>query len=273
MNVVELGTGVFCLTPTERGYGHTNIGLICDPDGLTVVDAGPTPEFGSHARAVIADIGGDLPLKRVVLTSSRVVSVGGSTALWPAAFFGSEPTSAALDQPLNPAPLTQLLPQFAADYLNDEFTTVPISHEVGGPAWLTPSTAVNAVAGDDDLNALAEVPGAGVIFAGGVASFGVTPLGFAAAPLAWADSLDRLAESGATIVPGHGPVGDGHDAATLAAYLRACDAAAGNPDRLTRGPWDSWTDRRFDAVNVERAVRMRRGDHTVPRSFIDLLGL
>ncbi len=275
MNVIQLAEGVFALTSPERGFGHANVGLVCDADGLTVFDSGPTPAVGRTVRATMTELVGDEgpPLKRLVLSSSRLPFSGGSSAFWPAAVYGSEPTSEALDQPLDPSPLKNLFPQFIEAYRDEEFATLGISHEVGGPAWLTPSTALNVVAADDDLNAVAEVPGAGVIFAGAAASFGVTPLCYAGSPQAWSLACDRLAQSGATLVPGHGPVGDGNDAADLAQYLRACVDADGDPERIGQGPWEGWTDRRFDAVNTERAARLARGDRSIPTSFLELLGL
>jgi len=40
---------------------------------------------------------------------------------------------------------------------------------------------------------VAVVPGAGVVFAGALCSFGVTPIAFQGDPAAWADTLARWA--------------------------------------------------------------------------------
>ena len=102
MNLIELGRGVFCLTATERGYGYTNVGLLIDADGLTVVDTGPCPAFGHTARREILDLTRqlELPIKRVVLTSSRAPFAGGGWAFWQAGFYGTEATSDDLDAPV-----------------------------------------------------------------------------------------------------------------------------------------------------------------------------
>ena len=115
-------------------------------------------------------------------------------------------------------------------------------------------------------------PGVGAAFCGALASFGVTPLAFAGDPLVWADTLDSMAAVGTTIVPGHGPIGGAADLADQAGYLRACAAADGNVDVLRSGPWETWANREFDAINVERAARLARGDQQVPSSMLELLG-
>jgi len=117
-----------------------------------------------------------------------------------------------------------------------------------------------------------QVPGAGVVFAGALASFGVTPLAFAGDPAAWLQSLGRLADLGSTIVPGHGAPGGHGDLVSLAEYLSAVVASGGDPSAIGPGVWDGWTDRRFDEVNCERAMRLAHGDLDVPESYLRLLG-
>ena len=97
-------------------------------------------------------------------------------------------------------------------------------------------------------------------------------MGHDAYPLEWIAGLRGLANAGVTIVPGHGPVGGTADAEELIAYLEACIAA---PDggRLPAGPWDGWTDRRFDQVNIDRARLLAAGRDEPPASMFALLGL
>jgi hypothetical protein len=56
-------------------------------------------------------------------------------------------------------------------------------------------------------------------------------------------------------------------------YLRACVAAGGDPGRLGAGPWETWSDRDHDVVNVERAAMLAAGDDGVPPSMLRLAGL
>jgi cyclase len=274
MHLVELGQGVFAWIHPEPRFGNSNVGLVIDADGLTIIDTTATPARGAEVRTAITALTAelDLPIKRVVLSSSRVAFSGGSTSFWPAAFFGTEAVSDQLDEPAHPEVFRRLLPHLAPSF-DDEFTTRPITHIVSEPAWLTPAAQGIPVPGEAPANLVVTVGSAGVVFAGALASFGVTPLGLDADLASWADSLDHLSGLGATIVPGHGPPGGAADAADLAGYLRACRAADGDIAALSSGPWDDWTDRRFDAVNVERAARLARGNTDTPAAMLRLLGL
>ena len=272
MDVFELGQGVFAWVDADPRFGNTNVGLVIDADGLTVIDTTATPERGARVRqameALTAEL--ELPVKRVVCTSSRIAFVGGTNAFWPAAFYGTDAVSDQLDLPANPAVFRRLLPHLAPSY-HDELTTQPITHTVSEAAWLTPAVQLVPLPGEGPSNLVAVVAGAGVVFAGALASFGVTPLGHDADPAAWAASLDVAATLGSTIVPGHGPPGGHADVAELAAYLSACVACNGDPAALPSGPWDTWTDRRFDPVNIERAARLARHDHETPMAMFQLL--
>lgn len=274
MNLVELGPGVYAFVHPAPRYGDSNVGLVIDGDGLTLVDATATPDRALALQRQVADFAGELglPLRRVVLTSSRIPFSGGSEVFRLAAFYGSEAASEQLDDPIDVHAVRALLPHLAAAY-DDDFATRPITHTVAEPAWLTPSCLGVPLRAEAPSNLVVQVPGADAVFAGAVCSFGVVPLGFDGDPAAWVASLDQLAELGRTIVPGHGPVGGHADLADLRAYLAACVAADGSLGRLAAGPWDSWSNPEFHPVNVERAALLARGDATVPGSLLGLLGL
>jgi cyclase len=272
--LVELDRGVFAYVDPTARFGYSNVGLVIDADGLTIYDTTATPERGFKIRqnilALTAQL--ELPIKRVVLSSSRIPFCGGGQPFWAAAFFGSDTTSDQLDAPPNPLAFRRLLPDFADSYF-DEFTTRPVTHTVSEAAWLTDASHVVPLEGESKGNLVLRMEAAGVVFAGALASFGVTPLAYDANPVAWIESLQQILELGSTIVPGHGPPGGAADVDDLIGYLRACIEADGDPARITPGPWDGWADRRFDAVNVERAAMMSAGIDDVPQSMFALLGL
>lgn len=272
-DLVELGQGVFSFCSAQRGFGHSNVGLVIDTDGLTVIDTTATPAAGELVLAEVMQLTAELglPIKRVVVTSSRVPFTGGSPAFWRAAFYGSEPVSDQLDQPANVDALRRLLPEFASAY-HAEFQTRPVTHTIDQPVWITPAIQVLPLPGEGPMNLVVTVPAANVVFAGALASFGVTPLAYDGNPLVWADSLDQIQEIAGTVIPGHGLPGGTADMSALAYYLRACAEAAGNPAALGKGPWDDWTDPDFHAVNVERAALIAASDYSVPSAMLDLLG-
>lgn len=274
MSLVELDRGVFAYIDSTMRFGYSNVGLVIDPDGLTVFDTTATPARGYRVRQAILALTRDLglPIKRVILSSSRIAFSGGGQPFWAAAFFGTDATSEQLDAPPNPLAFRRLLPDFADAYL-DDFTTRPITHTVSETAWLTQAGHVVPLAGESAGNLVLRVESADVVFAGALAAFGVTPLAYDADLVAWIASLERLLELGSTVIPGHGMPGGAADVADLVGYLTACIEADGEPARLAPGPWDQWADRRFDEVNVERAAMLARGIDGVPQSMFTLLGL
>ncbi len=271
-HLVEIGQGVFALLNPQRGFGHANVGMVIDADGLTVIDTSATPAEGAEIRARVLELTNELalPIRRVVVTSSRIPFAGGTDAFRQAAFYASDETSDELDEPVNPIALRALLPQFAGDY-PDEFTTRPATHTITDEAWITPAARGVVLPGESLANLVVHVPGTDTVFAGALASFGVTPLVLGNAR-DWIRSLEALEALAGTIVPGHGSIGGSGDLHGLAGYLRACIGADGDPDAIVEGPWDGWTDRRFDPVNTERAARLARGDFSFPQSMLDLLG-
>ena len=138
---------------------------------------------------------------------------------------------------------------------------------IAEPAWLTPAALAIPVAGQQAENLVIQVPGADVLFGGAMCSFGVTPNAFDGDPEAWADALGEIAGMATTIVPGIGPVGGVDDVIALQAYLYACVEADGDVGALPEGPWDEWSDRDLDPVNVERAALL--ADRRPQRAAVD----
>lgn len=270
MGLDQLDAGVHAWLQLPGGRGWANAGAVVDVDGVTVVDALMTPDqYGPFAEAVEAF---GLPIRRLVLTSSGVEHAGGSGRFKLAAVYGSAQASVHLDQPPNVESWRALFPAHAGEF--DDVVTRPVSHVVASDVQLTAAVALLTTGGQMAENLVAFVPGAQVLFAGAMCSFGVTPLCWQGDPRRWADELDRLAELAPIVVPGHGPVGGEEELRDLQAYLRACVAAGGDPARIGPGPWDDWSDREHDVVNVERAALVEAGDvDAVPASMLRMAGL
>ena len=148
-----------------------------------------------------------------------------------------------------------------------------MTHVVSGAAQLTGRIEVLPAEGHTEGDLLVLVADVDVCFAGGLCSFGITPLAFQGNPAVWADVLDAVADLADVIVPGHGAVGGLAEVRVLQAYLRACVDAQGDVDRVPPGPWDAWTERSRDAINVERADMLVRGDDDLPPSMLAAMGL
>jgi glyoxylase-like metal-dependent hydrolase (beta-lactamase superfamily II) len=157
--------------------------------------------------------------------------------------------------------------------IDDDFATRPISHVVDALVQLTPAVVLVPMTGQQEENLVVHVPASEIVFAGAMCTFGVTPLAHQGDPAAWADSLDALLELAPIIVPGHGPIGGEEEVRELQGYLRACVAAEGEPSRIEPGPWDAWTAREHDVINVERAAMLAEGNDDIPPSLLQMLGL
>jgi len=264
-----LAPGVYAWVDPQPGVGRPNAGCVVDEDGVTVVDTLMVPSqagpFGDEVDAL------GHPVRRVVLTSGHIEFAGGTARFRLAAFYGSRLTSDHLDEPPNIPAYQRFMPDFAAEF--EGLETRPITHLVDEPAMLTPAVEVVPVAGYTPQNLLAVVPAAGVAFAGGMCSFGVTPLCFQGHPAVWADTLEALPDLAEVIVPGHGRPGGDPEVRALQGYLRACVAAHGHPDRIPTGPWDTWSERHLDAINVERAAMLARGEDGIPPTMLRAIGL
>lgn len=262
-----LDAGVHAWLDPGGRRGSPNAGVVVDADGITLVDTLMSPDQYEPFAAALAELG--LPIPRIVLTSSGVEQAGGTGRFRLAGVYGSRQASVHLDQPPNVRSWEALYP----GHLFDEVTTRPVSHVVASDVQLTAAVTVLTTGGQMAENLVALVPGAQILFAGAMCSFGAVPLCWQGDPARWADELDRLVELAPIIVPGHGPIGGAEEVAVLQGYLRACVAAEGDPGRVAAGPWDEWADREHDVVNVERAALVAQGRDEVPSAMLRLAGL
>jgi cyclase len=262
--------GLYGWFQTPPGHGRANAGVIVDDDGVTLIDTLFTAEQWEPFAESVEALG--LPVRRVVLTSSNAEFVGGTNRFKLAAVYGRAQCSTHLDQPASPGLLRQFYPSVAEE-IGDEFPTRTVTHTVDAAVYLSPEAAAVPLTGQQEENLVVVAPNAGIVFAGAMAPFGVTPNAAQGNPAAWADSLDELLDLAPVIVPGHGPVGGEEEVRDLQGYLRACTQADGDPTRLPPGPWDMWWGREWDAVNVERAAMLARGEDDFPPSLLRRLGI
>ena len=269
VSLTALAPGVYAWCEQPPGLGRANAGVVVDEDGLTVVDTLMVPSQSEPFAAAVSALGPPVP--RVVLTSGHIEFAGGTDRFRLAAVYGSPLASAHLDQEPNTEAYKAFMPEFAEEF--DGLATRSVTHVVDEPVMLTPAVELIPCAGHTPGNLLVRVPAAGILFAGGMCSFGVTPLAFQGDPAAWARSLTAVAELAETIVPGHGRVGGPAQVRELQAYLWACVEADGDPDAIAPGPWDGWAARHLDAINVERAHLLAQGDERIPPSMLRAIGV
>jgi cyclase len=252
--------------------GVANAGVVVDDDGITVIDTLMVrSQWEPFAEAVKAL---DRPVKRTILTHAHIDHVGGTKAFPASAIYGTPVTSDALDLPMPLEGYKQFMPAFDEEFDDlAEVGTRPVTHLVDGAAQLTPRVELLPASGHTAGDLIVLVADCDVCFAGDLCFFGVTPLAFQGDPATWADMLDVVVELADVIVPGHGPIGGEAEVRELQGYLRACVAADGDAGAIGPGPWDTWIDRDRDAINVERAALLARGDDALPPSMLKAIGM
>jgi glyoxylase-like metal-dependent hydrolase (beta-lactamase superfamily II) len=265
-----LATGVFGWFQWPPARGRANAGVVVDTDGITVIDTLMTPDQTEPFATAVEESG--LPVRRAVLTSSSVEFAGGTGRFKLAAIYGSAQASVHLDQPPNVESWKALYPEQADGF--DGVVTREVSHVVASDVQLTEAVTIVATGGQMQENLVAVVPGAQILFAGAMCSFGVTPLCWQGDPHRWIAELDRLISLAPIIVPGHGQIGGAEEVQVMQAYLQACiDAQGDTTSPLPAGPWDEWPDRQHDAINIERALMLSQGEDGIPPSMLRLAGL
>jgi len=271
VTLTELGDGVYAWLLPGGETGVANAGVVVDDDGVTVIDTLMVRSQWEPFAAAVTALG--LPVRRAILTHAHIDHVGGTKAFPNAAVYGTPVTSDALDQAMPIDGYKQFMPAFNEEFDDlAELGTRAVTHLVEGAALLTPRIEVLPASGHTAGDLLVLVADTDVCFAGDLCFFGVTPLAFQGDPAAWADMLDVVVELADVIVPGHGPVGGEAEVRDLQGYLRACVAANGDAAKIAPGPWDRWIDRDRDAINVERAALLARGDDALPPSMLKAIG-
>jgi len=272
LSLTELGEGVYAWLLPGGETGVANAGVVVDDDGITVIDTLMVRSQWEPFAAAVVALGP--PVRRTILTHAHIDHVGGTKAFPNAAVYGTPVTSDALEQAMPIDGYKQFMPAFDEEFDDlAELGTRAVTHLVEGAAQLTPRIEVLPAPGHTAGDLVVLVADVDVCFAGDLCFFGVTPLAFQGDPVMWADVLDAVVGLADVIVPGHGPIGGEAEVRELQAYLRACVAAEGDVAAIPNGPWDEWIDRDRDAINVERAALLARGDDAMPPSMLKAIGL
>ena len=270
-SLTELGDGIYAWLQPGGESGVANAGVVVDDDGITVIDTLMVRSQWEPFAAAVAEL--DLPVRRALLTHAHIDHCGGTKSFPHAAVYGSRQTSDVLDAAMPIDGYKAFMPAFESEFDDlEELGTRPVTHIVDGPAYLTPRVELLPAEGHTQGDILVLVADADLLFAGDLCFFGVTPLAFQGNPAVWAEMLDAIADLAGVIVPGHGPVGGEAEVRELQGYLHACVDAHGDVHAIPPGPWDTWLERERDAINVERAAMLARGDDEIPQSMLKAMG-
>ena len=255
--------------------GVANAGVVVDDDGITVIDTLMVRSQWEPFAAAVAAL--DVPVRRTILTHAHIDHVGGTKAFPNAAIYGSQQTSDVLDQ----RHADRRVQGVHARVRRGVRRPRGARHARGHPP--------RRAAPRSSRRASRCCPRRGHTPKATCSCSSPTPT--CASPATSASSASRRSRSRATprcgptcstsvaeladmIVPGHGPRrrrGRGTRPAGLPARVRRRRrrrAARSRPGRGTR-----WIERERDAINVERAALLARGDDVIPPSMLKAMGL
>jgi glyoxylase-like metal-dependent hydrolase (beta-lactamase superfamily II) len=279
---VELRSGVFAYIQATGGFCIANAGLIDTPGGATAIDAlfspAMTRAFLDEARALTP-----APLARLINTHHHVDHTLGN-ALFPreTEILAHARAKAEMERtgwtPELKALLIRMAPHFERE-LDDASLRLPDATFDGASMELEIGThrvrLLHLGTGHTRGDVLVHLPDAGVLFAGDVAFFNVTPLAFEGHIGRWIDVCARVLamDDVETIVPGHGPVGTKDDLRAMQGYLRlvhdgarrAFDAEASPQDAeraIDLGEYATWNEAERLTLNVARCYQEFRGEIT-----------
>jgi glyoxylase-like metal-dependent hydrolase (beta-lactamase superfamily II) len=277
---IELAPGVFAYIQATGGFCITNAGLIDAAGGATAIDALFSPAM---TRAFLDEVRGltNAPVARLISTHHHVDHTLGN-ALFPreTEILAHAKAKAEMERvgwsPTLQALLIRMAPHFANE-LDDASLRLPdatfdgasLELEIGAHRVRLLHFGIGHTRGD----VLVHLPDAGLLFAGDVGFFNVTPLAFEGHIGRWIDVCDRVLamDNAETIIPGHGPAGTKDDLRAMQRYLqlvhegarRAFDAGASREDaerNIDLGEYAVWNESERLTPNVARCYQEFRGE-------------
>lgn len=274
----ELAPGVFAYVQATGGLCIANAGVMTGDGGALAVDALFSPPmttaFLDEARRLTSQ-----KISRLINTHHHVDHTLGN-ALFPrdTRITAHARAKAEMERVgLGVLPLIERLAPHFAGQLDGVVERLPDETFDGESAEFEagdrPVRLLHLGTGHTRGDVLVHLPEQRVLFAGDVAFFFVTPLGFEGHIGNWIRVVQRVLDGveADVIVPGHGPIGTKDDLRLMLGYLervrdgarRAYDAGA-SADEAARaidlGPYAGWGEPERLALNVGRLYQEFRGE-------------
>lgn len=204
----------------DNGGNIVNTGFIIGPDGVIVIDTGPSRAYGEQQRAAIAAVT-PKPVVQVYLTHAHPDHFLGDQAYAKAPIAALPATSAAIRR--NGEALSDNLYRLVGGWMLDTQVLAPMQDAAAGPVTVGGRRLrLIAAAGHTDADLMLFDEATKTLFTGDLVFFQRAPTTPNADLPRWLATLDEIDKLDfVTLVPGHGPVI--HDHAGIAQtrdYLR-----------------------------------------------------
>lgn len=291
--ILSEGVGAVEQSPTLTGI--SNCGVIHTREGTVLIDSLMTPRLAGR----MCDATGleDDRVRHIIVTHGHIDHVGGHSVFGRADVWGTPRTMETVRKLPGFLDICARWMPAWADELRSTPLVVP-GRELPPGRWTGPSDEFGirildfgCAHSESDVAIFLEARG--VLFAGDLAFFGITPMLLPGGSLrGWIAALDHLIELPTRcIVPGHGPVGDGRQLAELRRYFVALlqhaaecfsagltidEAIDRLPPTIAHAP--GWAEPQRTAINLYSAYCELQGpppaeDDGIERIFSELHGL
>ena len=238
----EIGNGLFAYLQPEGQWGYSNAGLVLGEDSGLLVDTLFDLKLTREMLAAMARVRGNRPIETVVNTHANGDHCWGNQLVSGAEIIASRRCAEELAS-LPPIVLHTLLRTDGLGEVGAYLQRIFGAFDFEG-IELTPPTRtfdgeLTVHVGSRELrlievgpahtegDVLVHLPSERVVFTGDIVFAGGTPIVWAGPISNWIAACDRILQLDvATVVPGHGPIGDLGAVRDMRAYLSYVDAQA-----------------------------------------------